>query len=154
MQAWSWQLAVCSTFQQDTFSVGDMTALFYHFIPSQLFKSDSNSLLVLWSLLLLIQGEGVLKRQDELIAEAVSKAEVLCLGGVTGRNHDWGQALGCIVTGDLIGWRSSLGNKLALASQERGLRPAGVVAYKEVRRSPCLVCFWPWRQMKYMLCKL
>lgn len=58
---------------------------------------------------------------------------MLQLGGAQGITQGWPTCLGCVVTGDLIGWRSSLGNQLAEASKAKGLAPVGVVAYVEVR---------------------
>jgi len=78
------------------------------------------------------QGASVLQEQQRQIALAVDSARQLRLGGDVGADRGWGHALGCVVTGDLVGWRSALGNALAQRSAEMGLRPVGVVAYVEV----------------------
>jgi hypothetical protein len=54
------------------------------------------------------------------------------LGGPRHRSRGWGRALACRVSGEMVGWRSALGNALAQRGQELGLAPAGVVAYIEV----------------------
>jgi hypothetical protein len=81
------------------------------------------------------QGAAVLVDQSEKIARAVASARPLRLGGARAQ-PSWGLALGCVVSGEMVGWRSTLGNKLAQASKEAGLKPVGVVAYVEVRRAP------------------
>lgn len=78
----------------------------------------------------------MLEEQGRQIAAAVGAARELRLGGSLGAARGWGHALGCTVSGDLIKWRSALGNALAQRSAELGLAPVGVVAYVEVR---------PWR---------
>lgn len=79
------------------------------------------------------QGTAVLEEQQRQISAAVDRALTLQLGGSTGAGLGWGRALGCRVSGDLVGWRSALGNALAKRSLEMGLEPVGVVAYVEVR---------------------
>ena len=76
----------------------------------------------------------MLEEQRRQIAAAVDGASALRLGGEVGEERAWGQALGCVVSGDLVGWRSALGNALAERSAELGLQPVGVVAYVEVGR--------------------
>lgn len=78
------------------------------------------------------QGAGVLAEQQRQIAAAVESASTLRLGGELGSQRAWGQALGCVVSGALVGWRSALGNALAERSAQMGLEPVGVVAYVEV----------------------
>eukprot|EP00877_Chromochloris_zofingiensis_P003310 jgi/Chrzof1/12980/Cz07g15050.t1 len=77
------------------------------------------------------KGQAALQYQEELIDAALKTAVTLQLGGEAGIDKGWGECLGCVVEGDLIGFRSTLGNVLAAKSQEAGLCPAGVVAYHE-----------------------
>lgn len=79
-----------------------------------------------------MQGQLVLQRQEQLISEAVAAAQQYQLGGVQGLTRGWGNCLGCCVQGDLVRYRSLLGNRLATKSAEQGLAPVGLVAYLEV----------------------
>lgn len=77
---------------------------------------------------------------ERRIAEAVSGAFVLNLGGARGAGEGWGQCL--TVRADppstLSSIRSQLGNALAIEAQLRGLRAVGAVAYIEVTAARCL----------------
>eukprot|EP00879_Flechtneria_rotunda_P028747 GHRR01030965.1.p1 GENE.GHRR01030965.1~~GHRR01030965.1.p1 ORF type:complete len:305 (+),score=111.17 GHRR01030965.1:144-1058(+) len=77
------------------------------------------------------QGHTMLQRQEELIAEALSTAHLHQLGGAQGLTRGWGSCLGCRVDGEVIRFRSMLGNRLALKSQGLGLSSVGLVAYTE-----------------------
>ena len=66
------------------------------------------------------------------MAEAVAASKPYQLGGAEGLTRGWGCCMGCEVTGDLIAYRSRLGNSLAQHSKQQGLRPVGLVAYVEV----------------------
>jgi len=66
------------------------------------------------------------------VSEAVAASKPYQLGGAQGLTRGWGCCMGCQVSGDLIFYRSRLGNSLALHSKERGLAPVGLVAYVEV----------------------
>ncbi|KAA6424617.1 MAG: hypothetical protein FRX49_05826 [Trebouxia sp. A1-2] len=76
-------------------------------------------------------GHLALKRQDELVSEAVRSAFPVQLGGSQGIKFRWGRCLGVRADGELSQIRSTVGNELAQASAEQGLRPIGVVAYIE-----------------------
>ncbi|KAF6255301.1 hypothetical protein COO60DRAFT_230915 [Scenedesmus sp. NREL 46B-D3] len=78
------------------------------------------------------EGHIVLQRQDQLIAEALEGAQQHQLGGAQGLTRGWGCCLGCRVAGELVQYRSQLGNRLAQRSAELGLSPVGLVAYHEV----------------------
>lgn len=80
---------------------------------------------------LLLQGRAALDKQAQLIAAAIQTAFVVQLGGDTGHAH-WGNCLAVLADAELASIRSALGNALAQASQDRGLRAVGVVAYHEV----------------------
>lgn len=67
------------------------------------------------------------------MSEAVSASKPYQLGGAEGLVRGWGRAMGCEVSGDLVIYRSRLGNSLAEHSKARGLAPVGLVAYNEVR---------------------
>ena len=77
---------------------------------------------------------------DQRIAEAVSGAFVLNLGGARGAGEGWGQCLAVRVDppSTLSSIRSQLGNALANKAQLRGLRAVGAVVYIEVTAARCL----------------
>ena len=78
----------------------------------------------------------MLDKQERLIAAAVKAAFTVKLGGP---HQEWGSCLGVIAQPDLASIRSALGNALAEASGQRGLRAIGVVAYHEVCTSHLLL---------------
>lgn len=81
---------------------------------------------------LIEKGRVELKQQGELIAAAVDRSFVIDLGGERGRETGWGQALAVEAEGELaLKHRSGLGNALAAAAAERGLRAVGAVVYRE-----------------------
>lgn len=80
-----------------------------------------------------LQGRTALDKQDKAIAAAMTKAFTVKLGGRRGAEQlEMGCCLGVIADAYLSSIRSSLGSALAEASDQRGLRPMGVVAYFEV----------------------
>ena len=74
----------------------------------------------------------MLDKQDRQIVEALKSAFVVNLGGSSGAEHQWGHCLAVKADSSLAQIRSSVGNALAQASADRGLRAIGVVAYIEV----------------------
>ena len=80
------------------------------------------------------QGRNSLEKQDKMIAAAVKSAFRVQLGGADGVQQQWGCCLGVMADAELSSIRSALGNALAQASQQQGLRPVGLVAYHEVLR--------------------
>lgn len=81
------------------------------------------------------QGHVVLQRQEQLIQKALSGAQRYQLGGAEGLTRGWGSCMGCRVQGEIIKYRSTLGNRLAQKSAELGLSPVGLIAYVEVSRA-------------------
>eukprot|EP00775_Hariotina_reticulata_P013850 gene13850-13972_t len=78
------------------------------------------------------QGATVLQQQELLINEALAAAQQYQLGGTEGLTKGWGSCLGVKITGgDLVKFRSTLGNRLAERSKELGMSPVGLVAYVE-----------------------
>ena len=77
------------------------------------------------------KGEAILEEQERAIAAAVAAAKPVTLGGTKAAGRGWGQALAVAAAGDLVKWRSALGNALARRGAELGLAPVGVVAYVE-----------------------
>ncbi|KAI8467657.1 MAG: hypothetical protein J3K34DRAFT_523545 [Monoraphidium minutum] len=82
------------------------------------------------------RGAVVLEQQARQIAAAVDAAAALRLGGALGASRAWGQGLGGRVSGELVGWRSALGNALAERARQMGLEPVGVIAYTEEGMAP------------------
>lgn len=80
-----------------------------------------------------MQGTEALNKQEQLIAAALKTAFIVTLGGSKGTQQQWGCCLGVLANAELSSIRSALGNALAQASEQRGLRAIGVVAYHEVR---------------------
>ena len=76
-------------------------------------------------------GKVELVRQDKLIAAAIEEAYVIDIGGELGRKSQWGQGLAVNIEGELIDFRSSLGNQLAETAGQRGLKPVGAIVYRE-----------------------
>lgn len=81
---------------------------------------------------LIARGRPILAEQQRLVAEAVSQAYVVRLGGAANAGRGWGQCLAVTVGDELSRLRSQLGNALAEESARRGLRAMGLVAYVEV----------------------
>lgn len=80
---------------------------------------------------LIARGRPILAEQQRLVAEAVSQAYVVRLGGAANAGRGWGQCLAVTVGDELSRLRSQLGNALAEESARRGLRAMGLVAYVE-----------------------
>ena len=76
----------------------------------------------------------MLEQQAKQIAAAMDSAFVVTLGGQPGSKKQWGQCLAVKVDSSLAQIRSSLGNALAQASADQGLRAIAVVAYIEVHQ--------------------
>lgn len=89
-----------------------------------------------------MQGQVVLKQQDQQISAALQTAFVVNLGGSAAAAKRWGKCLAVRADGGLAQIRSSLGNALAHASAAKGLRAIAAVAYIEVcfvqRLSVCI----------------
>lgn len=81
---------------------------------------------------LIARGRPILAEQQRLVAEAVSQAYTVRLGGAAHAGQDWGRCLAVTVGDELARLRSQLGNALAQESARRGLRAMGLVAYLEV----------------------
>ena len=80
-----------------------------------------------------LQGRTALDKQDKAIAAAMTKRFTVKLGGRRGAEElQLGSCLGVCADAYLSSIRSSLGSALAEASDQRGLRPIGVIAYYEV----------------------
>ncbi len=90
------------------------------------------AMFVLW------QGGAVLEEQDWLVAACAAQAFTVQLGGAEGIAKGWGQCLGVVVDAEQARVRSQLGNVLAARSEEAGLAPVAVVAYREV--GGCVAC--------------
>ena len=89
---------------------------------------------------LIALGQPILAEQQRLVAEAVSTAFPVSLGGAQGAGRGWGRCLAVRVGDQMAALRSQLGNALAEESQRQGLRPMAVVAYIEVRRWVRVLC--------------
>jgi len=77
------------------------------------------------------QGKEVLEAQARWIAKTMASAFPVQLGGAKGQAQGWGRCLAVEIASDMAHNRSSLGNSLAQASVEAGLRPISVIAYRE-----------------------
>lgn len=80
------------------------------------------------------QGKAALEQQAQQIAAALKMAFVVTLGGASDARKQWGQCLAIQADSSLAQIRSSLGNALAQASANQGLRAIGVIAYVEVMK--------------------
>jgi hypothetical protein len=78
-------------------------------------------------------GRADLRRQQEIVEDALKTAFIVNLGGP---GHNWGQALAVEVPADVASLRSQLGNALAGHASSRGLRAMGLVAYREAEMAP------------------
>lgn len=80
---------------------------------------------------LLASGQEAMQVEDSFIAAALSTAFPVQLGGELGLTQGWGQALAVRIPDDMSKHRSRLGSELCACSLAKGLRPIGVVAYRE-----------------------
>ena len=86
-----------------------------------------------------VQGHSAMKQQNKMIAAAMRAAFKVQLGGADGAHQQWGCCLGIMADAELSAIRSAVGNALAQASQQQGLRAIGLVAYHEVHKSAFIV---------------